>query len=275
MGKMNKISEVFSSASPLASAVSSLLFLLCLATIYAGYSVLLKKQKKSNEKTTFGRVWDAVKAVDKSVIHTYSYFTGTRYNRKLIRFSVLLCYFLGLSAASVAVPFPYNFAAILFGVLGIFVVFRHWSIDEDEVMDNLPKDRKQLPIEGDLHIEVKIAVAFLFVLTPIAFSSLQQNGYGFKTAPDVGPFTFLLYTFIETLKAGSIVDYYDLWADGLGFDKYTGVKDPTNYAKWLIMGYRLSLNLLLLVAIKRLLDIAKRKSEGYDLRHIEEVLKGK
>ena len=150
---MNKISEVFSSASPLASALSSLLFLLCLASIYSIYTLLFKKKQKSKEKTVFGSIWDAVKAADKSVVHTYSYFTGTIYNRKLMRLSVLLFYFLGLSAASVAVPFPYNFIAILFGVLGIFVVFRHWSIDEDEVMDNLPKDRKQLPIEiGRAHV---------------------------------------------------------------------------------------------------------------------------
>jgi hypothetical protein len=81
------------------------------------------------------------------------------------------------------------------------------------------------------------------------------------------------YTMIETLKAGSLVDYYDLFADRIGFDKITSAKNPTEWAKWVILAYRLSLNLLLLAAIKRLFDIAQRRSKGLDLRHLEDKMR--
>ena len=41
------------------------------------------------------------------------------------------------------------------------------------------------------------------------------------------------------------------------------------------MAYRLSLDVMLLAAAKRLLDVMRREAEGYDLRQIEEALRGK
>src|SRR5262249_35104057 len=89
---------------------------------------------------------------------------------------------------------------------------------------------------------------------------------------EAGPFTFLIYTLLETLKAAVLVDYYDLYADQLGFEKIGQVKNPSTYAKAAIFAYRLSLNLLILATLKRLLDIARRRAEGRDLRHIEDML---
>lgn len=39
------------------------------------------------------------------------------------------------------------------------------------------------------------------------------------SAPKAGPLTLVVYTMIETLKAVSLADYYDLFADRIGFDK--------------------------------------------------------
>lgn len=39
--------------------------------------------------------------------------------------------------------------------------------------------------------------------------------------------------------------------------------------------YRMSVTLLLLAALKRLADIARRRAEGLDLRHVEEMLREK
>ena len=272
---MLNLDGALSLSSPLASALASLLFLLVTACIYAAFLAIFDRKARPSNKPGSGGIFFAIKTFDKILVNYYSYVTGTRYNNKKIRVFLVFLYFLLLSVASSIIVFPFNFVAILFGVVGIYVVFRHWSVDEDEAVDNLPKSQKQISIEDDLHAEVKIAVAFLFVLAPIAFSSLQEHGYGFRTASEIGPFTFLFFTITEAVKAGSIVDYYDLWADRLGFEHLSGVKDPTDHAKWMIIGYRLALNLLILVAIKRFLDIAKRKSEGFDLRHIEEVLKNK
>jgi hypothetical protein len=137
----------------------------------------------------------------------------------------------------------------------------------------VPKDNRFIKMEGHLQWEVLFAVGFLFVFAPIAFAQLQANGFGFQMAPKAGPFTFVAYTMVETLKAGSLVDYYDLFADRIGFNKIISAKNPTEWAKWVILAYRLSLNLLLLAALKRLFDIAQRRSKGLDLRHLEEKLR--
>jgi len=158
--------------------------------------------------------------------------------------------------------------AIAVGVLMIFVVFRHWSRDEDEVLSEVPFEEKDIKIRGNLAVEVIVACSFLLVFAPIAFSQLQVNGYGFQLSRDAGPHTFVIHTLIETLKSGSLVDYYDLFAEELHFEKIGRAKDPTVQAKWAMLGYRISLSLLILAALKRLLDIARRKAEGLDLRHV-------
>lgn len=266
----------FASPTPLASAVSSLILLFSLALTYALVSALTRRPKgKATGDTALGRLSLRLRSIDRDIIHGVAYVTGTRYQRRSVRILVLLALFLALTAAAVFSPWPWCFVPILVGVLAILAVFRHWTRDEDEAADDVPRDKKDLPIDGDLHIEVKVAVAFLFVFAPIAFAQLQEHGYGFKVAPTAGPFTFVLFILIETVKAGAIVDYYDLWADKLGFERFSGVKEPSTWAKWVIIGYRLSLNLLILVAIKRLLDVARRRAEGRDLRHIEETLRDK
>ena len=44
---------------------------------------------------------------------------------------------------------------------------------------------------------------------------------------------------IETLKSGTLVDYYHLSGVRIGFDKITSAKDPTEWVKWVILAYRL------------------------------------
>ena len=259
--------------TPLASAVSSLLLLAILAVIYAGIRAVRRKPKSPGTKSAFTRVMDGLRVTGRTVLKAASWATGTRYRTRARRIPVLLTFFLAMTAGAVFAPWPWGFVPIILGVLGILIVFLHWSIDEDEAEEQVPADRKMLPILGDLHIEVKIAVGFLLVLAPIAFSLLQEHGYGFRMTPNAGPFTFLVFTLIETLKAGSLVDYYDLWADRLGFDQITGVRAPQTWAKWVIIGYRLSLNLLILAALKRLIDIYRRRAEGYDLRPVEAMLR--
>jgi hypothetical protein len=85
--------------------------------------------------------------------------------------------------------------------------------------------------------------------------------------------SFLLYSLIELAKAGSIVDYYDPFASQLPFDRISDVQQEGAWAKGAVFSYRLALNLLLLAALKRLLDIAQRRAEGADLRHIQELLR--
>lgn len=259
--------------TPLASALSSLAFIVIVAIIYGFTSITRRGAAKADKPGMFEAVIAVLRRLDRSVVHLFSRFTGTRYRKKYIRMPMLLSYFLVLTAASVFLPWPFNMGFVGFGIFSIFVVFRHWSRDEDEAVENVPFERKDIKIDGTLGAEVLLAVAFLFVFAPIAFAQLQVQGIGFSVAGDAGPFTFLLYTLIETVKAGSLIDYYDLYAERIGFERIGAPADPSSWAKATIMAYRLSLNLLVLAAIKRLLDVAKRRAEGADLRAVTEALR--
>lgn len=262
----------FTSPTPFASAIASLAFIGMLALMFSLVS-LLRRNKTSAQGGIFERIISGFRWLDRALVHSFSWITGTRYKKKIVRVLVLLAYFLALVAGSVFSLWPYGMGVVGFGIFSIFIVFRHWSRDEDEAVANVPFERKDIQINGTLGTEVLFAVAFIFVFTPIAFAQLQAQGIGFKLDQNAGPFTFLIYTLIETIKAGSLIDYYDLYAERIGFEKIGAPTDPTNWAKATIMGYRLSLNLLVLAAIKRLLDVAKRRAEGADLRAVAEALR--
>jgi tetratricopeptide (TPR) repeat protein len=262
-----------SSPTPLTSALSSLALIGVLALIYGLFSALKRDKNTNSRGGIFERVISGARRLDRTLVHGFSWITGTRFRKKYVRIPILLFYFLGLVVASVFLRWPYGMAFVGFGVFSIFVVFRHWSRDEDEAIASIPFERKDIKIDGTLGTEVLVAVAFLFVFTPVAFAQLQEHGIGFTLDQDAGPFTFLIYTLIETIKAGSLVDYYDLYADRIGFEKIAAPADPSTWAKATIMGYRLSLNLLVLAALKRLFDIAKRRAEGADLRAAAEALR--
>jgi len=261
------------SPTPLASTVWSLALLAVLGALYLLFKLVRGKRPPTKAKdTAWDKIIGAVRAFDGALITYGTYVTGTRYDRRWVRLLILITYFTTLAIIAAFAPWPWGLLPIVLGVLSIFVVFRHWTVDEDERFDEVPFDAKKIPIRGDLNLEVVIACAFLFVYAPSAFAQLQANGYGFQMAPSAGPFAFIIYTLLEAVKAGSLIDYYDLFAERLGFETYAGARNPTPWAKWAVIAYRLSLNLLLLAALKRLLDIARRMAEGRDLRHVEEML---
>ncbi|MFT5932470.1 MAG: hypothetical protein ACI93G_001559, partial [Hyphomonas sp.] len=263
-----------SSPTPVASALSSLAFLAIVSVIYAAVSLLRGNSKQKTKKPgMFDAAIASFRSLDAGLVHGFSWVMGTRYRTRLQRLPILLSYFLSITAAGVYLPWPFSMAAVGFGVFSIFIVFRHWSRDEDEAVENVPFERKSIGINGTLGAEVLIASGFLFVFAPIAFAQLQAHGAGFTLEDNARPFTFLLYTLIETVKAGSLIDYYDLYAGSIGFEKIGTPTDPSRWAKVAIILYRVSLNLLLLAAIKRLIDVAKRRAEGADLRAVTEALR--
>jgi tetratricopeptide (TPR) repeat protein/prepilin signal peptidase PulO-like enzyme (type II secretory pathway) len=262
------------SPTPVASAVSSLAFLAIVALLYLAISLLRgSRTSRSKSPGAFDAIIAMLRKLDAGLVHGFSWITGTRYRWRYQRLPILLLFFLFVTAAAVYLPWPFSMVAVGFGVFSIFIVFRHWSRDEDEAIENVPFERKDIRLNGTLGAEVLIASGFLFVFAPIAFAQLQNHGLGFTLNDDAKPFAFLLYTLIETVKAGSLVDYYDLYAGGIGFEKIGAPTDPSRWAKVAIILYRVSLNLLLLAAIKRLIDVAKRRAEGADLRAVAEALR--
>jgi len=262
----------FSSPTPVSSLLSGLIAILLLVAV--GALVRLVRARRGNKQGSLDALVNGVRVFDRSIVHAGSWIVGTRCDNPATRRLLVTTVFLGSAVVGTFSPWPWGLAAIAFGVLAIFIVFRHWSRDEHEALLELPRDQKDIKIRGDLAAEVMIACASLLVFAPVAFAQLQAHGYGFELSPNSGPFTFLFYTLIETLKAGWLVAYYDLFADRLGFDQLTPVTNPSIYAKWVVLGYRLALSLLILATFKRLFDIARRRAEGLDLRHIEQTLLG-
>jgi hypothetical protein len=163
-------------------------------------------------------------------------------------------------------PPAFGLSVITIGMLTIFVVFRHWSRDEDEALADLKLEEKDIKIRGDVSFEVRAACSFILIFAPIAFAQIAEAGYGFRVRADAPPFAFFLYSLIELLKAGTMVDYYDLFSGQLPFDRISDVRHEGAWAKGAVLAYRLSINLLLLAVITRLLNIARRRAQHEDLR---------
>jgi tetratricopeptide (TPR) repeat protein len=270
---LSRLEALFSSPTPFASLVAGLLTLAVLAGLYITFDWL--RGRPDHGKHSIGdKIIDGLQALDRALIHVGSWLVGTRIADPALRPTVVVMIFSGFALAGALAPWPWGLAAIAAGIFAILIVFRHWSRDEDEVFAEIPFDQKSIRIRGDLSAEVMLACGFLLVFAPVAFSHLQAHGYGFELAPDAGPFTFLIYSLIELFKTAVLLEHYDLFGDRIGYDEITGVTNPSDHAKWSVLAYRLSLILLTLAAFKRLLDIARRRSEGLDLRHIEESLRG-
>ncbi len=271
---LSHLGAPFLSPTPLASLISGLLTLALVAGLYSVFD-WLRGRREPGEHSIADRIIDGLRALDRVLVHAGSWLVGTRIADPALRPTVVVLVFSGFALAGALAPWPWGLVAIAAGIFAILIVFRHWSRDEDEVFAEIPVDQKDIRIKGDLSAEVMLACGFLLVFAPVAFSHLQAHGYGFELAPDAGPFTFLIFSLVELFKAGVLLEHYDLFGDRIGYNEITGVTNPSDYAKWAVLAYRLSLILLILAAFKRLLDIARRRAEGLDLRHVEDALREK
>lgn len=208
--------------SPIATFVSSLgtvgLFLL----LYLVFG-WLRSGRGSQEPRWFDVLLGYLRVLDRGLVRAGSWMTGTRYEHPLVRRALVLTVFAVLAFTGAALPWPWALIVITMGVLGIFIVFRHWSLDEDEALREVKFEDKDIKIRGDLSLEVAIACAFILVLAPVAFAHIAAAGLGFQIKPEAGAFAFLIYALIELAKAGSLVDYYDLFANQLPFERMSEV----------------------------------------------------
>ena len=271
---LSQLATLFSSPTPLASLVSGLLMLALLAALYTTFD-WLRGRRDPGKRSIGDGVISSLRWLDRALVHVGSWLVGTRIADPALRPTVVVSVFSGFALAGALAPWPWGLCAIAAGIFAILIVFRHWSRDEDEVFGEIPFDQKDIRIKGDLSAEVMLACGFVLVFAPVAFSHLQAHGYGFDLAPDAGPFTFLIYSLVELFKAAVLLEHYDLFGDRIGYDELTGVTNPSDHAKWAVLAYRVSLILLTLAAFKRLLDIARRRAYGLDLRHVEDSLRNK
>ena len=244
-----------------------------LSVVILGFLLIRLVARTQRARAWPGAALIALRAVDAVTVKGGSWLVGTRFRHWLPRWGALVLVLLGLAIAGAFLPHAWGLWALVLGLLAIFIVFRHWSWDEDEVEREVAKDSKRIKIEGDLGPEMLVAVAFIFVYAPIAFARLQAIGYGFTLLPGAGLFVFVGYTFLEVLKAIPVIDYYEIFAEELRFDAFLSARAPSVSAKWATLVLRASFDLILLAGLFRLRTIALRAAEGLDLRPIEEMLK--
>ena len=201
-----------------------------------------------------------------------SWWVGTHVSRPWPRRGVTFGLFIFVAACGALFPWPWCLWVLSFGLLNVFIVFRHWSHDEDEAKSHIGPEDKQIRIDGDLSIEMAGASAFVLVYATTAFAQIQAARQGFQMPPDAGAFTFIRYALVEGLKVAPLVTYYDLFADNLHFRQLGAVTAASISAKSAVLAFRAALDLIILAGLKRCIDIARRAAEGLDLRPILAVL---
>ncbi len=222
------------------------------------------------------RLLRGIRTADRWCVRQGSRIIGTSMRQSWQRVPRLLLSFALLVAGGVALPFPAAMVSLTLGLLAILLMFRHWTRDATERAASPPGSAEPpaltVPIEGDLTIEMALACGFLLFVVPLAFARLHAADYGFELTEGAGPFAFVFYMVIELLKLGTVVDYFDLFADQISFGPLAQAHHPSPTAKYVTLGFRVVFDLIILTALKRMFEIASRITKGLDLREQRDAL---
>jgi tetratricopeptide (TPR) repeat protein len=258
------LSPSLDSASPVATLLSSLFTVAFVAGLYA----LLRWWCGRSEQIS--RAIEALVAVlrslDRAVVRYGSWWVGTRVAQPWPRRAVTLSIFIFVAISGALLPWPLCLWALSFGLVNVFIVFRHWSQDEKETKGVIGPEDKQIRIDGDLSIEMAGAFAFVLVYAATAFAQIEAARQGFQMPPDAGAFTFIRFALVEGLKLAPLLPYSDLFADNL--QNLGGAATASFSAKAAVLVFRAALVLIILAGFKRFIDIARRASEHLELRPI-------
>ena len=256
------------SMSPVATLIASLFTVAAAAGLYALFRWWRgRTEKRSNAVESLIAF---LRRSDRALVRTGSRWVGTRVVQPWPRRAVALGIFIFVAVFGALLPWPWCLWALSFGLLNVFIIFRHWSHDEAEAKSQVSPEDKQIRIDGDLSAEMAGACAFVLVYATTAFAQIQAARQGFQMPPDAGAFTFIRYALVEGLKVAFLVPYSDLFAGEL---RNLGGAAATSFsAKSAVLVFRALLGLIILVGLKRFIDFARRTAESYDLQPILAVL---
>ena len=262
--------------TPLGTLIASLIVFGGVMALVVLAGILLRLAPESTRPGFGTRLLLAIRAADRALVRGGSLLTGTNLREPWQRVPRLLLTFALLTTGGIALPFPWAMASLTLGLVAILLVFRHWSRDETEraatAAGSAEPPRLTVPIEGDLTIEMALSCGYLLVVVPLAFARLHAAEMGFELSPSAGPFAFVFYMVIELLKLGTVVDYYDLFADQIAFGQLAQAHHPSVVAKYVTLGFRAVFDLIILTALKRMFEIAGRITRGLDLRELRLAL---
>jgi hypothetical protein len=134
-----------------------------------------------------------------------------------------------------------------------------WSERYSRIVDAAKRLKGSFVIDGEAVVSDKYGIADL----------------GFDVDPQAGPFAFEGYTLLEMLKIAPVVQYYDVYADVLNFQRIGTVANPSFGAKFAVIAFRAVSDLIIIAALKRLFDSARRAAAGFDLRPAMKTPRGR
>jgi hypothetical protein len=242
----------------LASPVGSLWTSLVLVLIVTAIGVLVVFIFGSWIRDISSAIIESLKAIDNFLVKNLSWVVGTHWFNQRLRIFVVLAFFFSVALAGTFLRWPYCLAVLAFGLFGVFVVFRHWSHNEDAVEYQLRPEEKDVAIEGNLNIELIIACAFVFVYAPIGFAQMHAQDGSFLIESESEPYAFVKYMLVELTR---VVPYHELFPF-----LPKGEPDPPLEVKSAIFAFQTTLFVIVLTALKRFFDIAQRVAFGLDLR---------
>jgi hypothetical protein len=262
--------EIFT-PSPIGTLVWSAVFVIVIGAMILAVRAFRPTPTATVKPSFIDRVLGRISKWDRNFVYYATYIFGTHYRRPLVRKFLVVVIFSTAALFGALLPWPTCLVVISFGLLGVFVIFRQWSHIEDDKVFFVERPRS-IRIDGDINFEVVASSLFILIFAPVAFAQLQLAKMGFHLDDKAGPFAFEGYTLIEILKIAPLVQYYDLYADILDFRKLGTVNDPSFQAKFAVVAFRLSSDLIILGVLKRFIDMAKRVAAGLDLKQIMEDL---
>jgi hypothetical protein len=251
--------------SPLGTLVASAVIVAALAV---PVSILWPRPDISGKRSILRRFVYWLDSVDRYFIWCATYVFGTHYQNPALRRALVLGTLGVMAIASAFLRWPLFLVPTSIGLLGIFVTFRHWShIEGDKTFYNSkPKHPIDIGESTNLNVEVAIACCFILIFAPVVFAQLQvADPHSFSLKGHPSAFAFEGFMLVEVLKIAPIVQYYDVYADILNFERLGTVTDPSFQAKFAVIAFRVSADLVVLGGLKGFLDIARRVSAGLDL----------
>lgn len=254
--------------TPLGSLFSALAFVISVGILFTAIRYLLRNTKK---RSRVDRAIQMFHAIERVVLKYVGYIVGTTWRSPLWRALVSSIFFGTIAVSGALLRWPFCLWTIIIGLSGALVVFRQWSHDEDDEEYHIQAIKREV-IRGTRNFELIVSCASVLIFAPVVFAQLQNAGFGFDVDPKAGPFAFEGFTLIEMLKIAPLVQYYDVYADILNFQKLGTVANPSFEAKFAVIAFRVTSDLIILAAIKRFFDIARRAAAGLDLRPAEEKL---
>lgn len=258
--------------TPLSTAVLSLIAILpiaCYLIWRASRPAPIRPPKIDGFRSRIAR---RLGRIDKHLVETGGRIIGTHQSGPTLRALRVFLSLVAVSGLSALLTPALGLTFAVGGFVTVLVIFRHRFrlVAAEDSEDALNPNDALAAQRSQLFFETLVACLFIPVFGGIAFAQIHQLGLGFELRPGAPSYSFVLFSIIELLKAGTLVDYYDLFSNQLPFERMTGIKHTGAWSKWPVLVYRIVLNVLMLSMIKNLYDSYARQKE--DIKRIQTII---